>query len=240
MEILCIGNSFSQDACSYLNKVAAADDFELNTINVMIGGCPLYKHFQNLHTNEDAYGLEVNGTWSGFKVALKEAIISREWDVVTIQQVSSKSFDYSTYQPYLNEVIAAVRKYAPKSKLAVHETWAYEEDSPRLNAMGFEKQIDMYNALHDAYGKAAKEIGADFIIPSGTLFQKLLNAGITSLHRDSFHASLNYGRYALGLLWYHLLTGNSVLNNSFDAYKGDRMTEEEKMTIKKCVEEFSI
>ena len=240
MNILCIGNSFSQDACSYLHKVAEADGYELTTINMMIGGCTLYTHFKNLHSGADAYFLEVNGAYSNFKVNLKEALLAQEWDVITVQQASPKSFDYSSYQPYLNEIVAAIRKYAPKSKLAVHETWAYEEGSPRLNAMGFEKQIDMYNALHDAYGKAAKEIGADFIIPSGTLFQKLLNAGITSIHRDSFHASLNYGRYALGLLWYHLLTGNSILNNTFDAYQGDKMTEEEKMIIKKCVEEFSI
>ncbi len=240
MEILCIGNSFSQDACSYLNRIAEADDFELNTINMMIGGCSLFTHFKNLNTNDDAYGLEVNGTWSGFKVALKEAIISREWDVITVQQVSTKSVDYETFQPYLNEIVAAVRKYAPKAKLAVHETWAYEEGSARLESLGYEKQVDMYNALHESYQKAAEEIGADFIIPSGTLFQKLINNGITKMHRDTTHTSLNYGRYALGLLWYHLITGNSVLNNTFDGYKGDKMTEEEKQIIKKCVEEFTI
>ena len=240
MEILCIGNSFSKDACSYLSRIAEADGVELNAINMMIGGCSLFTHFKNLNTNDDAYWLEINGISTGFKVALKEAIISREWDVITVQQVSTKSVDYGTFQPYLNEIVAAVRKYAPKAKLAIHETWAYEEGSARLNSLGFEKQVDMYNALHNSYEKAAKEIGADFIIPSGTLFQKLLKSGIPSMHRDTTHTSLNYGRYALGLLWYRFITGNSVLNNTFDGYKGDPMTEEEKQIIKKSVEEFSI
>ncbi len=240
MDILCIGNSFSQDACSYLSKIAEADDVNLTAINMMIGGCSLYTHFKNLHTDENAYYLEINGISTGFKVALKEAIISREWDLITVQQVSTKSVDYETFQPYLNDIVDCIRKYAPKSKLAVHETWAYEEGSAKLQALGFEKQEDMYNALHKSYTQAAKEIGADFIIPSGTLFQKMLEKGITNLHRDTTHTSLNHGRYALGLLWYHLVTGNSVLNNSFDDYKGDPMTEDEKQIIKKCVEEFSI
>lgn len=240
MNILCIGNSFSQDACSYLSRIAEEDGVEITAINMMIGGCSLYTHFKNLQTEADAYFLEVNGAYSNFKVSLKEAILAQEWDLITVQQVSTKSVDYDSFQPYLNEIVSAVRKYAPKSKLAVHETWAYEEGSAKLQALGFEKRADMYNALHESYQKAAKEIGADFIIPSGTLFQKMLDNGITNIHRDTTHASLNHGRYALGLLWYRLLTGNSVLNNTFNKYKGDPMTEEEMNIIKNCVEEFSI
>ena len=240
MNILCIGNSFSQDACSYLSRIAEEDGVEITAINMMIGGCSLYTHFKNLQTEADAYFLEVNGAYSNFKVSLKEAILAQEWDLITVQQVSTKSVDYDSFQPYLNEIVSAVRKYAPKSKLAVHETWAYEEGSAKLQALGFEKRADMYNARHESYQKAAKEIGADFIIPSGTLFQKMLDNGITNIHRDTTHASLNHGRYALGLLWYRLLTGNSVLNNTFNKYKGDPMTEEEMNIIKNCVEEFSI
>lgn len=241
MKILCIGNSFSQDACSYLSRIAEEDGVEITTVNMMIGGCSLYTHFKNLHTDADAYYLEVNGSYSNFKVNLKEALLAtQEWDLITVQQVSTKSVDYESFQPYLNEIVKVIRKFNPKAKLAVHETWAYEEGSVRLNELGYEKRVDMYNALHDSYQKAAKEIGADFIIPSGTLFQKMIEKGITNIHRDTTHASLNHGRYALGLLWYHLITGNSVLNNTFDNYKGDRMTEEEKNIIKKCVEEFKI
>ena len=240
MNILCIGNSFSQDACAYLSKIAEEDDVEITAINMMIGGCSLYTHFKNLQTEADAYFLEVNGAYSNFKVNLKEALLAQEWDLITVQQVSTQSVNYDSFQPYLNEIVSAVRKYSPKSKLAVHETWAYEEGSARLAALGFEKRVDMYNALHESYQKAAKEIGADFIIPSGTLFQKMIDNGITNIHRDTTHASLNHGRYALGLLWYRLATGNSVLENTFARYKGDTMRKEEMDIIKKCVEEFSI
>ena len=41
MNILSIGNSFSQDAQQYLHRIAAADSVALNTFNLMIGGCSL-------------------------------------------------------------------------------------------------------------------------------------------------------------------------------------------------------
>lgn len=47
-------------------------------------------------------------------------------------------------------------------------------------------------------------------------------------------ASLEAGRYALGLLWYGILTGNEVENNSFcDFY--EVVSAEEIAVIKKCV-----
>ena len=95
----------------------------------------------------------------------------------------------------------------------------------------------MFKDLHAAYGKAAKAIKADGIIPSGTLMQKLIENGVTRLHRDGFHASLDIGRYSLALLWFRVLTGKSVLDNSFKCHIGE-ITDEEYEIIKKCVEEF--
>ena len=67
--------------------------------------------------------------------------------------------------------------------------------------------------------------------------QRLIENGITRLHRDSFHASFDVGRYALALLWFRVLTGKSVLDNGFKCPVGE-ITDEEYTVIKKCVEEF--
>jgi len=240
MNILCIGNSYSEDATAYLSRIAEEDGVTVNTVNLFIGGCSLFTHFKNMHSEERAYFTMVNGVNTNFKTSIKEALLSRQWDVVTLQQASTFSFDYGTYQPYLNELAAYVRKYAPKAKVAIHETWAYKEGSERLiDGVGFEKQIDMHNALHAAYQQAAKDINADFILPSGTLLQELIKNGITNTHRDAVHVSLGVGRYAFALLWYKVLTGNSVLNNTFDSFKG-AITDEEIAIAKKCVEELQL
>lgn len=236
MNILSIGNSFSQDAQRYLHRIAAADGFELNTFNLYIGGCPLSLHYRNMLNEERSYTLEMNGQSTNFKVSLKEALLNRDWDVVTVQQVSSQAPYYETYQPYLDKLAEYIRLCVPKAKLAVHQTWAYEEGSDRLTLeLGYSRQIDMFKDIEKAYKKAAKAINADFIINSGEAFQRLTESGIKKPHRDTFHASLGCGRYALGLLWYSVLSGNDVKNNTFRSFD-EEISEDEIETVKQCIE----
>ena len=237
MNILCIGNSFSNDATRYLHQIARADGVVLNVVNLYIGGCSLERHYRNMLSGERAYELQVNGIGTRFNVSLDEALLNRAWDIVTLQQVSGQSVSYETYQPYLDEISEYVRVCVPKSKQIIHQTWAYEEGSEKLQAAGYEKRADMFENLEAAYCKAAKDIGAEMIIPSGELFQKLLENGITELHRDTFHATLGLGRYALGLLWYKKLTSNSVINNTFCDFD-EEIAPEVVKTIKEIVEKM--
>lgn len=235
MNILSIGNSFSQDAHRYLHRIAKADGADLKTFNLYIGGCSLYRHYQNMLTENDEYMLEMNGESTGFKVSVQEALLNREWDVVTLQQVSSQSTDYDRYQPYLNELVDLVKTCAPKAKIVIHQTWAYEEGSQKLcELMGYKSHKDMFKDIKEAYSKAAEEIGADMVIPSGELFQKLIEAGIEKVHRDTYHATLGLGRYALGLLWYKALTGNDIVGNAFADFD-EEVSEKDVETAKKCV-----
>lgn len=216
MEILAIGNSFSQDATRYLHRIARAAGVSLNITNLYIGGCSLERHYRNMLSGERAYMLECNGEKTGFPVSLEEALYNRKWDVVTIQQVSSQSIDPETFKPYIFTLSDMIREYAPKAKLLLHETWFYEKESYRLTQeLGFPSETTMLEKIQAAYRQIAAEIGADGVIPSGTLFGKLREAGIEKLHRDTFHASYGLGRYALGLLWYRCLTGNTVSDNAF-------------------------
>lgn len=238
MNILCIGNSFSVDATKYLHQIARSDNFELDITDLYIGGCPLDLHFRNMLSEKDAYCLDINGNITSFKVSLKEALINRNWDYITIQQVSHNSPRYETFQPYLDRVIAYVRELCPKAKIVIHETWAYEQGSKRLTEeLGYSDQKEMYNDVHNSYMKAAEAVNADKYIPSGTLFQKLLENGIEKVHRDSFHATLGLGRFALGLLWYKVLTGNSIDNITFNDLD-EAATAEEIAIAKKCVNEL--
>lgn len=237
MNILSIGNSFSQDAQRYLHNIAKADGVELNTFNLFIGGCSLSRHYRNMLSEQRVYTLEMNGESTGFKVSLKEALLNRDWDIITIQQVSNESPCYDTYQPYLTGIADYIRTCVPKAAIAVHQTWAYEQGSYRLNTeLGYHDHTDMLNDLRDAYSKASDEINADFIIPSGEVFGKLISAGIEKVHRDTFHASLGIGRYALGLLWYAVITGNDIKNNTF-ASADEEISPSQTEIAKKCVAE---
>lgn len=216
MNILSIGNSFSQDAHKYLHAVARADGVALNTFNLYIGSCSLSTHYRNMRSGERAYTLEMNGESTGFRVSLEEALLNRDWDVVTVQQVSNLSVSYGTYQPYLNSLTEYIRRCVPQAKIAVHQTWAYEQDSRRLRElMGYDSHEEMFRDIQRACQQAAEDCGADCLIPSGELFLAMDAAKIGPLHRDTFHASLGLGRYALGLLWYAVLTGREIQSNTF-------------------------
>ena len=239
MNILSIGNSFSCDAQRYINRIAKSDCVELTTFNLYIGGCPLSRHYRNMLSEAKAYSLEMNGVSTGFMVSLKEALLNRDWDIITIQQASPESTKYDTYQPYIDKLAAFVRECCPKAKIAIHQTWAYEDGSERIiNNFGYADHTIMFNELKNAYENAAKDINADYIIPSGELMQNLIKRGVTKIHRDTGHLSLGIGRYAAGLLWYKMITGNSVLNNTFSDFD-EEILKEDITIIKECVEEIT-
>lgn len=215
MNILSIGNSFSDDAQRYLHQIARAGGQDVLCMNLYIGGCPLAHHAQNCRTDARAYELQLNGFSTGILVSIREALESRQWDVVTLQQVSQESVDYATYQPYLAELSAYVRKYAPNAEQVIHQTWAYEEGSERLTQeLGYAAWEDMYNDLEKAYKQAAMNLGVR-IIPAGKAMYNALKNGIPTVHRDTFHAKLGVGRYILGLTWYKTLCRGDILNNPF-------------------------
>ena len=214
MNILSIGNSFSQDAQRYLHQVAKADNFEINAFNLYIGGCPLSLHYRNMISKRPEYDLEMNGQSTGFKVSVNEALLNRDWDIVTIQQVSHESTNFDTFVPYIDELTAYIRKCVPKAKILVHRTWGYETGSERIARVNFKTCEEMNLAAKAAYKKAAERIGADGIIPAGDCMMNLEKMGLAP-HRDTFHADLGYGRYAIALTWYGYLTGNDVMENKF-------------------------
>lgn len=238
MNVLAIGNSFSQDATRYLHDIARENGVRIEVANLYIGGCSLERHYRNMLSGERAYELQYNGHETGFPVSMQEALLNREWDVVTLQQASHYSFDSASYDPYIAALADYVRRCAPRAKLMIHQTWAYEDGSDRLHDVaGFGTAVGMLGCIKEAYAAAAKTARADGMIPSGELFAALLKNGVPKVHRDTFHASLGLGRYALALLWYRRLTGNSVLNDCFSLFD-EPVTNYEQKIVRETVETF--
>lgn len=223
MKLLSIGNSFSQDAQEWLHQIAVANGVELETTNLMIGGCSLETHWNHMTDGETAYYLEQNGKNCERMVTLPEGLALDEWDVVTVQQVSHHSGQPQTYIPYLTELVAFVREKCPKAKIYFHQTWAYEIDSDHGGFLNYNRdQQEMYRRIGDCTAMACRLIGAD-VLPSGPVVQYLRenapefdykNGGL-SLNRDGFHLSWDYGRYAAAATWYKVLIGKTPAVNAF-------------------------
>lgn len=239
MNILAIGNSFSTDATRYLHRIAKAAGVKLNVVNLYIGGCSLERHYRNMLSGERAYELQYNGEATGFSVSLDEALLNREWDVITLQQASHLSTKSETFLPYISALYYYVRKCAPKAKICLHETWAYESGSLRLKDLfGLDRYDEMLADVKRAYSDIYEALGFDGMIPSGELLGELLSSGIDEVHRDGYHASLGLGRYALGLLWFRMLTGMAVSDNSFSDF--DKPIPDREISIAKaCVDSIA-
>lgn len=233
IQVLSIGNSFSQDAHRYLHDVARSEGVKLETVNLYIGGCSLERHFRNMKGDAKVYSLEMNGhADGGFMVSIKEALLARCWDYITLQQVSGGSCREESFQPYLNELAAYVREYCPKAKILIHQTWGYETGSNMIHNLnrGYETFEDMFTDTKRCYAKAAEDIQADGIIPSGQAFSYALKH-VEKIHRDAFHAKLGLGRFILALVWYKALTGNDINNVSFNMFDEEVTEEEYKIAI---------
>lgn len=198
LRLLMIGNSFTVDATEWLFNIV-----ESLELDVIIGVA--YDSGQSL---EGSYGKLINdegitsynkytksgGVTKQPGALLKNILTDHDWDVVTFQQVSGSSTDYTTFQPHLtnlkNEVISLTGD--DTIRFGLHMTWAYSYGA------------DMYEGIVNTYKNAMKEMEFDLLIPNGTTIQnartdeELSNIG-TKLTRDGHHLDEGIGRYLAAL-----------------------------------------
>ncbi len=229
IKVLAIGNSFSQDAETFIHDIAKASGIDILFGGLYIGGCSLERHWNNIEADAADYVYTKTGCEKRM-ITIREALLDEEWDFVTMQQCSGYSGLYDSYQPYLTKLSAYVKAFRPDAEQLIHETWAYELDAithPHFHFYDNDQQ-KMYNALKDAYDKAAASIGNVRIIPCGDAMQIARSSatfdyihGGQSLNRDGYHASWTKGRYLLGCVWVEVLSGVSMIGNTFVPVKED-------------------
>ncbi len=175
IRLLAIGNSFSADATAFLDDLAAAGGHTLFFGHVAVPAGTLDGHVRHAlaHEKDPADPAGKPYTVKGKKVSLKEILQSDDWEYVTIQQASMKSFNIDTYRPHAQQLTDYVLKYAPRAHVVLHETWAYRADNPMFREGKVTRQ-EMYDRLHAAYRAIAQEINAPGVIPVGTAFENAL------------------------------------------------------------------
>ena len=223
IKILSIGNSFSQDAVEqYLHELGEAEGYQFVIGNLFIAGCSLERHVKNIRKDAAAYDYRKIG-FDGKKVhhgymSISKALADEKWDYVSLQQASSFSGMYDTYETYLPELYEYVKERIDKRcKIVFHQTWAYAKNCRNT---GFKKydnnQITMYKAIVETVKKAGKLVDFYRIIPCGTAIQNARTSFIGDhLNRDGYHLDVNVGRYIAACTWFEVLTGKNVIGNKF-------------------------
>lgn len=185
IRVLGIGNSFTSNAFSFLHPMGTRSaNFRIVLGQAIIGGCSMEKHMRlaNLHETspDDPEGRPYSLTSVGedgvnvkTRVGLRELLASKDWDVVTIQQLSAQSPDIANYRPYARQLYDYIKRYAPRAEVVLHQTWAYRTDGdfdrvfPDKPSYG---QAEMYRDLSVAYRTIAGELDVR-MIPVGAAFQ---------------------------------------------------------------------
>ena len=217
LKILAIGNSFSEDATTYLWDILNDGGVDAIVANLHIGGCALDRHWDNISNDKAEYTYSKNtiGTWvKTSNYTILNAIMDEEWDIITIQQVSGDSGMSNTYTNLSNILDwIETHKRNPDAKVLWHMTWAYQSDSTHGSFSKYSSdQMTMYNAIINTVQSTVitNEI-IDGVIPSGTAVQNLRSSYIgDTITRDGHHMSEKHGRYLTALMWYAYITGNSV------------------------------
>ncbi len=196
LKVLAIGNSFTASLMPQLPACAKAlPGANLDFATLVIGGCSLERHWQNVEKSSDPEFRPYSVMWSftsapdkksspfGDAVVKKKANIPQmlkavKWDIVTLQQVSSKSFMPETFEDYLGKLIAKIRELAPQAEIRLQQTWAYcdantgvcadatpgKPGSYKLNQQG------MYEGIVSTYDSYAAKYHLK-VIPSGDAVQ---------------------------------------------------------------------
>jgi hypothetical protein len=238
-KILLISNSFGEDAARYLYGIARAAKERVKVVVLYIGGCSLYRHYRNMLSEERAYDYIIDGIRSGLSVSLKEALLSDEWDYVTLQQCSPLSGNEESYFPYITELASYIRKMSPAAKLYIHETWSFAEGCSRFGLTGFKSREEMIPAVKKAYKKAYGAINADGVLPSLAAMNQLYDSVGEQAYRDGFHCSLGLGRYMLGCLCFMTFFGIDVEGNTYRDLDVD-ITEEEVLLAQKTAKKTAL
>ena len=220
LKVLAIGNSFSRNAQQYLPDIAKAGNVNLTVANLYIGGASLEQHATNASSNTAAYTFYLNGQAAPVKYSILQALESDNWDVVTFQQGSLTSVDYATYQPYLQSLSDYVKLHEPNAEQVIHQTWAYHpklnrvSDPTHASYMGMDAE-GMFQNLKTAYSKAAASLSVR-IIPTGEAFHIAQSIDPTiMLHDTDYYHANSFGCYLAGAVWYEVLTGHWIEDNSF-------------------------
>ena len=221
LRILAIGNSYTEDATAYLNDIVSESNIDRNKLGIYvaaIGGASLQTWAETYET-----GKEVRLTQKAGNIIMKDKgnlkeLLAQNWDIITLQQVSTQSIDFKTFNPWLSKLLTYIEKDCPNPKvtLAWQMAWSYWTGYGRMPHGEMR-----YKMICEAVKEQIKGNGIDIIIPIGTALENARSTSLQTPHdltRDGTHLCFGAGRYIAACTWYESLIApvfvETILNNT--------------------------
>ena len=206
LKVLMIGNSFSLDTTHYLHSISASTGVNMTVGILFRSGESLESHMNNATNDLSNYTyhkrVSIDGSANQIvtnDISMKTGIMDEDWDIITFQQSSSQSNNYTTYQPHLNNLKGYVDGIATNSnvKYGMLQTWAYSGSN------------SMYLGLVEAYENAMFDADIGILIPVGTAIENArsvprIKSVDDELTNDGYHLGV-LGDYIAGLTMFECL-----------------------------------
>ena len=215
ISILMIGNSFSVDAARYTHQLSLTSGTEIELGVLYVGGCSLEQHINFIKEGSSPYEWFINGGSTGRYISLKEALLMKKWDYITLQQVSVYSGLLDTFYPYINQLVEYVREYQEEATLVLHKTWPYETGFENTNFEHYNyDRKTMYTCINKTYEQVSKDLGIKIIIRSGDIIESAIEKYGEHFHKDGFHLN-EEGRYLAALGFVHTFNNNKLIKELY-------------------------
>jgi polyhydroxyalkanoate synthesis regulator phasin len=237
LKVLDIGNSYTQDAQTYLPQIIQASgissDFSLYRAFRPSASFKTWVDCWNDADNE-YYSIDfcagtsiggISGYGSACDGALfRKALQSVKWDIILIHQVSTYSNDYSLWEGsgaggHLQDLIRIIRMTNPQATIGYLMTHSYR-GSYWSNSEG--SSFLRWKNTAEATKQLKQEYGIDFIIPYGTAVQNLRASSLNDSYEfseDGTHLGAGLGDYVAGCCYFEALLapryGVSIWGNTF-------------------------
>lgn len=248
LKILCVGNSFTDDATVYLPLIVKSAGINNVFIGrVIVGGGSLKQLCDSYIDNSSQCIYEITDDKMKWKTvsrnySLKDALKYADWDIITFQQLSHDAGRYQTYQPYLSNLIDIAKSNGNNSDaiFAWQMPWAYSSGCTEevFGKYGFDQQ-KMYEAITKTTKIMMNNSDIDVLAPVGTAIQNLrrtsLNNPPLDITVDNRHLDYGAGRYTAACVLFQTLIAPcydiDLFDTSFTAPYGNIFVTEENYKI---------
>lgn len=257
IKILTIGNSFTDNAYTYLRQIIAGSNIEGITLGrSFYPSCSLSKEVNAFDNNDAIFGFYISKNGASFEtianqngagtltdgMTLKQIIDYEDWDIIILQQNSANSANWNTYETDLLNLIRRIRCYTKNNpKIGFHLTWALSKNHTTVKTNFNGDQEQMYEALVNVSKKLKIDYNFDLIINTYQAFQNCrnneeINNVISDLLQDDGQHANDYGKYVAGCMYFQSLIG-MMFNKSIkgNTYRNSFITDDIASIIQQCV-----
>lgn len=215
ISVLMIGNSFSVDVAHFTHQLSLGSEVEIEVCVLYVGGCSLEQHIGFIKDGSSPYEWFINGESTQRYICLKDALMMKEWDYISLQQVSVFSGLKETFYPYIKELVSYVKLYQKNPTFILHKTWPYETGFNNTNFAHYNyDRKTMYTCINKAYDFVKKDLGISIVIRSGDIIESAIEKYGEHFHKDGFHLN-EEGRYLVALGFVHTFNNNQLIKDLF-------------------------